>query len=74
MRECNRPHGPQIVKNEKGVYRLLESSGKAEFTDNASQLLAQANPPTDRSTEGLKKSAKEFAASVGIADVADIRF
>lgn len=74
MRECNRPMGPQIVKNEKGVYRLLDSSNKEAFTDNASQLLAQANPPSDRSTEGLKKAATEYASAMGIAELSDVRF
>lgn len=74
MRECNRPLGPQIVKNEKGVYRLLDSSNKSGFTDNASQLLAQANPPTDRSTEGLQKAAKEYSSSLGISEMSEIRF
>lgn len=74
MRECNRPRGPQIVKDEKNVYRLLDSSSKAEFNESASTVLAQSNPPADRSTEGLKKAAKEYAATVGIADLAEIRF
>jgi hypothetical protein len=74
MRECNRPRGPLVVKNDKGVYRMLESSNSNEFSDNASRLLAQANPPTDRSAEGMRKAANEYAATVGIADLADIRF
>ena len=74
MRECNRPRGPQIVKDEKGVYRLLDSSSKSEFIDNASTLLAQAKPPSDRSAEALKKAAKEYASTVGISDIAEIRF
>ena len=74
MRECNRPRGPHVVKNEKGVYRLLESSNMNEFTDNASRLLAQANPPTDRSAEGMRAAAKDYASTVGVADLADIRF
>ncbi len=74
MRECNRPRGPVVVKNEKGVYRLLDSSNASEFTANASRLLAQAEPPTDRSTDGLRKAAKEYASNVGISDIADIRF
>lgn len=74
MRECNRPRGPQIAQTEKGVYRVLDSSSNGEFRDNASQLLAQSKPPTDRSAEGLRKAAGEYASTVGIADVADIRF
>lgn len=74
MRECNRPRGPMVVQNEKGLYRLLESSNSSEFNDNASRLLSQSQPPSDRSSEGLKKAAKEYASSVGISDVADIRF
>jgi hypothetical protein len=71
MRECNRPRGPQIAKNEKGMYRVLDQT---EFKDSASQLLAQANPPTDRSAEGLKKAAKEYASTVNIGDLSEIRF
>ena len=74
MRECNRPRGPQIAQSEKGVYRVLDSPSKIEFHENASQLLAQSNPPTDRSAEGLRKAAKEYASTVGISDVTDIRF
>jgi len=74
MRECNRPRGSQIVKNEKGIYRVLDSVSKSDFTENAPQLFAQANPPTDVSTTGLKKAAKEYASTLGISDLADIRF
>ena len=74
MRECNRPRGPQIAENEKGQYRVIDSATKNEFLDNASQLLAQSVPPTERSAEGLRKAAKEYASTVGISDLADIRF
>jgi hypothetical protein len=74
MRECNRPRGPLIVKNEKEVYRLLDSSNLNEFTDNASRLLSQVEPPGDRSAAGMRGAAKDFATTVGISDVADIRF
>lgn len=74
MRECNRPRGPQLVQNEKGQYRVLDSQSKNEFRENASQLLAQSVPPTDKSSEGLRKAAREYSASVGIADVDNIRF
>lgn len=74
MRECNRPRGPQIAKTEKGVYRVLESVTQNEFKDNASQLLVQSTPPTERSAEGLRKAAKEYASTVGISDLAEIRF
>lgn len=74
MRECNRPRGPQIAKTEKGVYRVLESVTQNEFKDNASQLLSQATPPTERSAEGLRKAAKEYASTLGISDFAEIRF
>ena len=74
MRECNRPRGPQITKNENGVYRVVEGITQSEFRDNAGQLLAQATPPTDRSAEGLRKAAKDYAATVGISDLAEIRF
>ena len=74
MRECNRPRGPQLAQNEKGVYRVLDSPSKVEFHDNASQLLAQSTPPTDRSTEAIRKAAKEYAATVGITDLSEIRF
>ncbi len=74
MRECNRPRGPQIVRNDKGVYHVLDSASKNEFKDNASQLLSQVVPPTEKSAEGLRKAAKDYAATVGIADTADIRF
>ena len=74
MRECNRPRGPQIAQHEKGHYRVLDSQSKHEFSDNASQLLAQSVPPTEKSAEGLRKAAKEYASTVGISDLADIRF
>ena len=74
MRECNRPRGSQIVQNEKGVYHVLDSASKNEFKDNASQLLSQSVPPTEKSADGLKKAAKEYASTVGISDIADIRF
>jgi hypothetical protein len=74
MRECNRPRGQQIVQNEKGVYYVLDSASKNEFKDNASQLLSQSVPPAEKSAEGLKKAAKEYASTVGISDIADIRF
>ena len=74
MRECNRPRGPQIAKSDKGVFRVVEGAGKSEFTDSANQLLSHATPPTDRSAEGLRKAAKEYGATVGIADLAEIRF
>ena len=74
MRECNRPRGPQIVRNDKGVYHVLDSASKAEYKDNSSQLLSQVVPPSDKSAEGLKKAAKEYATTVGISDLADIRF
>lgn len=74
MRECNRPRGPQIAQNEKGQYRVLDSQSKTEFYENASQLLAQSVPPTEKSAEGLRKAAREYAATVGISEIADIRF
>ena len=74
MRECNRPRGAQIVKGESGFYTLLDGVNKSEFIDNSSQLLAQANPPTDNSTEALSKAAREYASTIGIQHLSEIRF
>lgn len=74
MRECNRPRGSQIVKNDKGVYRIPDSVNTNEFTENASQLLAQSQPPSDRSAQALRKAGSEYASAIGISDLADIRF
>ncbi len=63
-----------MAQNEKGQYRVLDSQSKGEFFENASQLLAHSVPPTEKSAEGLRKAAKEYAASVGISDISDIRF
>ena len=71
MRECNRPRGPQIARNENGVYRVLDQN---EFKDHANQLLIQSTPPTERSAEGLKKAAREYASTVGISELSEIRF